>query len=85
MFDFNVRLSEATGLMSATLEADGVHYLVVAGSTDCGMACGNAAQVRVIDTQPIWQGISGTGLSLVRSDVWRFADGFVVNDTWTAY
>lgn len=85
MFNFKTRVSDTTGLMSAVLESDGVHYLVVSGSTDCGMACGHAAQVSVIDTQPIWQGISGTGLCLVRSDVWRVADGFVVNDNWVAY
>lgn len=84
MFDFIVR--PTLGLAEATLDSDGVHYLVGIGTSDGAESCGYWAQVRTLDTQMLWQNLKVTSSNcLVRSDVWKMDDGFVITDTWAAY
>jgi len=84
MFDFIIR--PTLGLAEATLTSDGVQYVIGIGTSDCAESCGYWAQVRTFDTQQLWPGVMPKRqLCLVRSDVYKMSEGFVVTDTWTAW
>lgn len=84
MFNFTVR--PTLGLAEATLVSDDVQYLVGIGTSDCASTCGYWVQVRTEDTQHLWPGIKAHARNcLVRSDVWKMDDGFVITDVWTAW